>query len=128
MDSQSASKPKKFRSNYTLLLSVWNRSLTKAEYAKESAIINKIKKLGFTEQDILAAWNYYTGKGEKIKSYGFFLWKQGKLIKDILHFVKMTKKEEEKLLIDSTQDFRTETPIKKKISTNDFLNGEGDFK
>lgn len=108
-------------------MSVWKRKLTQAEYRKETAIINKIMALGFTEQDILSAWNYYTNKGQKITSYAFFLWKNGKLIQDILHFIRMGKKEEEKLTIDPIQDFRTEPAPKKKITKKDFLNNTGDL-
>ena len=108
-------------------MSVWNRKLTQAEYRKETAIIKKIMALGFTEQDILSAWNYYTGKGQKITSFAFFLWKKGKLITDILHFVRMTKAEVEKVKVDSNEDFRAQKKAKKKLTKRDFLNNTGEL-
>lgn len=118
----STSTPKIYRSSYTALLSRLDRTLEEKEFGKEIAIIKKIMALGFTKQEILGAFNYYANnKGRKIESFAMFLWQKGKLINDVRHLLQVMPEKKE-LKLDPTQDFRTETAPKRKMTQSDFLN------
>lgn len=84
---------RKFRSKHTALLSLLERDLTKKEYMSESAILNKIKKMGYDFKQIYHVWNYYKSSGREFNSFKIFLWENGKLIKECLPLIKISEKE-----------------------------------
>lgn len=110
----------KFRSKYSALISLLGIKPDAKIFKKESAIINRIVKLGFTEIQIYGAYNYYSNqKNKKIDSFAFFLWEKGKLIKDIIPLLSLKEPEKVKLDDKDYRDSKDFTPPKDKII--DFL-------
>lgn len=123
MDSVLPSK--KFRSDFTAILSLLGRKLTSQEYGKETLIVKNILKLGYTKPQIEIAWNFYKEKGRIINSFAFFLYNKADAMKKIEGLLEMKVVETVQPELDLTQDFRTIKEVPKtKPTLMEFFSNE----
>lgn len=100
-------QPRKFLSKYTALISLLPIAKDQKLYKKESFILSKIIKKGFSARDIYLAFNYWRDtKKREINSYAFFLWNNCTLLTEALNHTIVLPKDIEQVKLDKDKDYR----------------------